>query len=304
MALNQILGGHGLTSDPVGERNAIMEERRRQQQAENVQRQSLDMALRQSQDGNRLANQQFQAEQALKQQALDFQIQQAQQPVQPKFSLQQELFKQYQGGDNSAPVLTGLGMQPSLASATATSKESQSLNAELASSLGLVPTGLKGGVVTYGQDKETTAQTKAPSDAQYTTALFANRVEQAEQVFDGIKDYIENLPVVGTRLSEYAPNFAKDTRYQQFDQAKRNFVNAVLRRESGAAIAPSEFESAEQQYFPQAGDKPKVIEQKRRNRKVAMQGLINAAGTAYKPYEDTPEIDGTPSGNVTVEWLD
>jgi hypothetical protein len=32
---------------------------------------------------------------------------------------------------------------------------------------------------------------------------------------------------------------------QQQEQAERNFINAVLRKESGAAIAPSEFMSAQ-----------------------------------------------------------
>lgn len=37
---------------------------------------------------------------------------------------------------------------------------------------------------------------------------------------------------------------------QQFEQAQRNFINSVLRQESGAAIADSEFENAKKQYFP------------------------------------------------------
>tara|TARA_R110000851_G_scaffold96172_1_gene208666 strand:- start:6283 stop:6534 length:252 start_codon:yes stop_codon:yes gene_type:complete len=47
-----------------------------------------------------------------------------------------------------------------------------------------------------------------------------------------------------------APNFLKTADRKQFEQAQRNFVNAVLRQESGAAIADSEFASAAKQYFP------------------------------------------------------
>ncbi len=43
------------------------------------------------------------------------------------------------------------------------------------------------------------------------------------------------------------------------EQAERNFVNAVLRRESGAAISPEEFVSAEKQYFAQRGDGDAVL---------------------------------------------
>ena len=38
---------------------------------------------------------------------------------------------------------------------------------------------------------------------------------------------------------------------QMFEQAERNFINAILRQESGAAIADSEFNNARKQYMPQ-----------------------------------------------------
>lgn len=78
------------------------------------------------------------------------------------------------------------------------------------------------------------------------------------------------VPVIG--------NFARSEDAQKFDQAKRNFINAVLRRESGAVISPEEFANAEQQYFPQPGDGEKVIQQKAANRKTTIQGLKVSAG--------------------------
>jgi hypothetical protein len=38
---------------------------------------------------------------------------------------------------------------------------------------------------------------------------------------------------------------------QSQKQAEQNFINAILRKESGAAISPSEYKNAEKQYFPQ-----------------------------------------------------
>lgn len=70
-----------------------------------------------------------------------------------------------------------------------------------------------------------------------------------------------------------ATNWTQRPNQQRVEQARRDFINAVLRRESGAAIAASEFASAEKQYFPQPGDSPAVIEQKQRNRQLAIQGL-------------------------------
>ncbi len=79
---------------------------------------------------------------------------------------------------------------------------------------------------------------------------------------------------------------------QKAVQAQRDFINAVLRQESGASIAPSEFDNGVRQYFPQPGDKPSVLEQKRRNRETAIQGFKNIAGNAA--YEAPPM---TPAKN-------
>ena len=63
----------------------------------------------------------------------------------------------------------------------------------------------------------------------------------------------------------YIPNFAGNKK-RQFKQAEENFINAQLRRESGASIAESEFENARQIYLPVIGDSAEVLEQKRKAR--------------------------------------
>jgi hypothetical protein len=73
------------------------------------------------------------------------------------------------------------------------------------------------------------------------------------------------------------PREMQDENYLKFDQAKRDFINAVLRRESGAVISDQEFANAEQQYFPQPGEPPALIEQKRQNRLNAIKGIERAA---------------------------
>ena len=67
-----------------------------------------------------------------------------------------------------------------------------------------------------------------------------------------------------------------------YEQAKRDFINAILRQESGATIGADEFSNANKQYFPQVGDTPQVIEQKRRNRETVIKALeiISGAGAS------------------------
>ena len=101
-----------------------------------------------------------------------------------------------------------------------------------------------------------------------------------------------NMEVQGTnlkdRLSSSVPivgNYMVSDDYQKFDQAKRDFVNAILRRESGAVISPQEFDNADKQYFPQPGDSEQVIAQKRANRGTAISGLRVGSGRGV----DLPE---------------
>lgn len=89
-------------------------------------------------------------------------------------------------------------------------------------------------------------------------------------------------------------NMVQSENFQRFDQGKRDFINAVLRRESGAAIAPSEFESANKQYFPEPGDGPKVLEQKRTARQQALSNMVSSSGGAYEYNQKNPP-GGTPA---------
>lgn len=78
---------------------------------------------------------------------------------------------------------------------------------------------------------------------------------------------------------------------QQYAQAKLNFVTAVLRKESGAAISPAEFANEDKKYFPQAGDSDKVVQQKRRARELAIQAMKVQAGPGGKDIGVAKEGD-------------
>ena len=69
-------------------------------------------------------------------------------------------------------------------------------------------------------------------------------------------------------LDTKVPYLFKSDRFKQIEQAQRDFINAVLRRESAAVIGEPEFENARLQYFPQPGDTPEVVKQKQKNREM------------------------------------
>jgi hypothetical protein len=122
-----------------------------------------------------------------------------------------------------------------------------------------------------------------PSQAEALSAGYANRLEAASKVLDNTGDSLTNpiknveskIPLIG--------NYAVGSKYQQADQAARDFINAQLRRESGAAIAESEFENARKQYLPQPGDSAAVKKQKREARARAVRNMQLSAGNTLLP---------------------
>jgi hypothetical protein len=136
----------------------------------------------------------------------------------------------------------------------------------------------------------------AMNEGQANAALFADRMAAAEPIiaqFGNAGTSWSNkigaaVPLVG--------NSIVSGDYQRLDQARRDFVNAVLRRESGAVIAESEFDNANRQYFPQLGDSAETIAQKATNRRTALDGIARAAGNAYKPPGGPQAAQGGNNG--------
>lgn len=151
------------------------------------------------------------------------------------------------------------------------------------------------------RDGKPVTSAKAPTEFQGKSAAFGARAEEADKVLGSLvgkyspaainsKSSVENTPLIGGLLGSAANKFALSDDDQKAEQAQRDFVNAVLRQESGAAIGASEFDNARKQYFPQPGDGKGVIAQKDRNRKLAIQGLKSNAGRAA--FEAPASSDG------------
>ena len=123
-------------------------------------------------------------------------------------------------------------------------------------------------------------EAKPLNEGQANAAGFAKRLEMANEVLNTTPFE----PTIGNQLKAAIPfsNSYLSAEQQKVDQAKREFINAQLRRESGASIQPPEFDSANKQYFPQPGDKPDVLKQKARSRALAIENMRGAAGPSSK----------------------
>lgn len=139
-----------------------------------------------------------------------------------------------------------------------------------------------------------------PNKEQSDAYTYSTRMESANKIINDLEGKYDpfsiNIKTSGkTGLipgGETAANkYLLTPNDQKAEQAQRNFINAVLRRESGATIQPSEFDSANQQYFPQPGDSKEVLAQKRANRREAIDGLKRAAGPVGNKPTESKVID-------------
>lgn len=116
---------------------------------------------------------------------------------------------------------------------------------------------------------------KSQTPDQFKAQTFGERTNESDAV---ISKFGSKFAGAGSIVGQNIPGLFKSSDRKQYEQAQRNFINSVLRRESGASIAPDEFDSAKQQYFPQAGDSTAVILQKSANRQTTINGLYREAG--------------------------
>lgn len=163
--------------------------------------------------------------------------------------------------------------------------------------------GFEGSFMDY---KKAGQSEKAPSSAQYTAAGYAERIEQAKPILDKLEGDIVKMNPISFEAQIFAdkPYLQSDT-IQQYAQASRNFINAQLRRESGAVISPTEFSEARKQYLPVPGDGEEVLAQKKQNRQAVYDNLKRAAGNAYEPVSDLVDretIRATSPDGKTIEW--
>ena len=132
---------------------------------------------------------------------------------------------------------------------------------------------------------------KAMTEGQAKALTFSQRMEASQRILGTVEQ--EGTSIFNSIVSNvpFAGNLLTSPEYKLYDQAKRDFVNAILRFESGAAIGAAEFENADKQYFPQPGDTEAVIRQKRNNRELAIAVMKRSAGPDQEAYAKKIRVD-------------
>lgn len=129
---------------------------------------------------------------------------------------------------------------------------------------------------------------KPPTQSQLTVAGYRDRLVNSNKIINQIGGKFTGA---SSYFAGAVPNILKTDQRQSFEQAQRDFINAVLRRESGATITDEEFDNARKQYFPQPGDAASTVQQKALNRSIVINSFNREASGSLTTTVIAP--DGT-----------
>jgi hypothetical protein len=154
---------------------------------------------------------------------------------------------------------------------------------------------------------------KPLTESQGNATAYGIRAKQANAIATGLEQKgvtdtgltrasvagaVGGTPFIGKNLENTANtllNWTASPEQQQTKQARQNFITAVLRKESGAAISPQEFQVEEEKYFPKINDSAETIKQKQEARETAIKALEIQAGPGAKQIKavggDTGVVD-------------
>lgn len=124
-------------------------------------------------------------------------------------------------------------------------------------------------------EKEAGVASKPLTEGQAKDFTYAQRGDQANAIVNNLANDIAQMDTATYTLNKLAEENTISSMYvsekfKNMRQAERNFLTAILRRESGAQIAPSEFEVGEKLYFPLPQDPVSTLIQKAQARETAI----------------------------------
>ena len=114
------------------------------------------------------------------------------------------------------------------------------------------------------------------TEGQSKDAMFAARMTYNEGVINKVLS--GGYKPGGIFEFGFTPERLKSDDRKTYESSKENWIEANLRDLSGAAIGTDEYKKADLQYFPQAGDSQKQVQQKAKLRKIVENSLRAGVG--------------------------
>jgi hypothetical protein len=121
--------------------------------------------------------------------------------------------------------------------------------------------------------------------AENKAIAFFNRALEAERNAREVEGQITGRDTLASDWTpEWIANWIRTPEGQRYAQAQKTFTEARLRKESGAAVPSSEYESDRTTNFRASRDLPDTLKQKRRSRISILRGIGNEAGRGLQQF--------------------
>lgn len=154
------------------------------------------------------------------------------------------------------------------------------------------------GAVTFQQG----GNIKPLTESQSKDTVYSTRAAGALPLIDKFGEELTSLPQsVGGQVPGVG-NYLKSKEYQQAEQAGKEFLQAILRKDTGAAIHQHEMESYGVVYLPRPGDSPEVLAQKKASRSRALEAIkAGMPAQAILAQERALAAGGTDTGSGVAQ---
>lgn len=125
------------------------------------------------------------------------------------------------------------------------------------------------GAVTFQQGQNI----KPLTEGQSKDTVFSTRAAGALPLIDKYGDALTSLGQEALSGIPILGNYLRSDEHQQAEQAGKEFLQAILRKDTGAAITPAETSEYGTVYLPRPGDSEAVLAQKKQSRERALKAI-------------------------------
>lgn len=126
---------------------------------------------------------------------------------------------------------------------------------------------------------------------------YATRAAEANRIINQFEGQGTRGLMRATQIfPDSVEGYLQGPEFEQYLNAERNYLAAVLRRDTGATITDQEFRLYRPMFFPMPGDSDEVVAQKRQMREQAMRALAAGTGPGFSLLpQDVQQLLSPPS---------
>lgn len=116
------------------------------------------------------------------------------------------------------------------------------------------------------------------NETESKSLIYFDRANAAEEILNQHEEQLTSLSQKAGAGVPLVGNYLVSDEYQQAQQAGREFLASILRKDTGAAITQQEFDLYGPMFLPMPGDSDAVLAQKKESRRIAIDAIQKTLG--------------------------